>query len=99
MEPQAVEHSEGPAAKALEEQTAKLPLDTFLCLAIGSMVISLTMLLGGKRHVSVFVGQWAPTFLLLGRLQQTGEAAGLGSGVGVRTKSSRVPGRPAPYSF
>ena len=42
------------------------PSDTFLWLAIGSMVISLTMQLSGKRHASVFVGQWAPTFLLLG---------------------------------
>jgi hypothetical protein len=66
MEAKAVEHSEGPVAKAIEEQTAKLPSDTFLWLAIGSMVISLTMQLGGKRHASVFVGQWAPTFLLLG---------------------------------
>jgi hypothetical protein len=60
------EHSEGPVAKAIEEQTAAIPSDTFLWLAIGSMAVSLTMQLGGKRHGSVFVGQWAPTFLLLG---------------------------------
>jgi hypothetical protein len=62
----AQEHSEGPLAKAIEDQTAKLPSDTFLWLAVGSMAISLTMQLSGKRHGSVFVGQWAPTFLLLG---------------------------------
>ena len=33
--PEAQEHSEGPLAKAIEEQTAKLPSDTFLWLAIG----------------------------------------------------------------
>ena len=62
----AVEHSEGRVAKAIEEQTAKLPSDTFLWLAIGSMIVSATMQLSGKRHASVFVGQWAPSFLLFG---------------------------------
>ena len=60
------EHSEGQLAKAIETQTAKLPSDTFLWLALGSMALSITMQLGGKRHGSVFVGQWVPTLLLLG---------------------------------
>ena len=63
-EPQ--EHSEGPLAKAIEEQTAKLPSDTFLWLAIGSMVASATFKLAGKSNEAVFVGQWAPAFLLFG---------------------------------
>ena len=62
----AAEHSEGRIAKSIEEQTAKLPSDTFLWLAIGSMIASATMQLSGKQHASVFVGQWAPSFLLLG---------------------------------
>jgi hypothetical protein len=60
------EHAEGPVAKAIEDQTARLPSDTFLWLAVGSMALSLTMRLGGKGHGSLFVGQWAPAFLLLG---------------------------------
>ena len=63
---EAQEHSEGPLARTIEEQTAKLPSDTFLWLALGSMAISATMQLSGKRHGSVFVGQWAPTFLIFG---------------------------------
>ena len=63
---EAEEHSEGPLARAIEEQTAKLPSDTFLWLAIGSMIVSATMQLAGKKHGSVFVGQWAPSFLLFG---------------------------------
>ncbi len=59
-------HSEGPVAKAIEEQTAKLPSDAFLWMAIGSMAFSATMQLMGNKHVSLFVGQWAPTFLILG---------------------------------
>jgi hypothetical protein len=30
------------------------------------MIVSATMQLAGKKHGSVFVGQWAPSFLLFG---------------------------------
>jgi hypothetical protein len=60
------EHSEGPVARGIEEQTAKLPSDTFLWLAIGSMAASATFKLAGKSHEALFVGQWAPAFLLFG---------------------------------
>ncbi len=59
-------HTEGPVAKAIEQQTAKLPSDLFLWAAMGSMGISLTLQAMGKKHVSLFVGQWAAPFLLLG---------------------------------
>jgi len=35
------QHREGPVAKAIEEQTAKLPSDIFLWASIGSIGISL----------------------------------------------------------
>lgn len=60
------EHSEGQVAKAIEEQTAKLPSDAFLWMAVGSMAVSATMQMMGNKHGSIFVGQWAPTFLILG---------------------------------
>jgi hypothetical protein len=63
---EAQEHSEGQVAKTIERETAKLPSDTFLWLAIASMIVSATMQLAGKKHGSVFVGQWAPSFLLFG---------------------------------
>jgi hypothetical protein len=59
-------HSEGQVARAIEEQTAKLPSDTFLGLAVGSMAVSATLQMMGNRQVSLFVGQWAPTFLIFG---------------------------------
>ena len=59
-------HAEGPVAKSIEEQTAKLPSDTFLWLAVGAITGSAVLQLAGNKHVSLFVGQWAPTFLLLG---------------------------------
>jgi hypothetical protein len=59
-------HSEGPVAKAIEDQTAKLPSDAFLWMAVGSMAVSATMQMMGNKQASLFVGQWAPTFLIFG---------------------------------
>jgi hypothetical protein len=59
-------HSEGPVAKAIEQQTAKLPSDLFLWGAVASIAISLILQASGKKHASTFVGQWAPTVLILG---------------------------------
>ncbi len=64
--PSRMEHREGPVARAIETQTAKLPSDTFLWAAFGSIGLSLALKLAGRRHEALFVGQWAPTFLLLG---------------------------------
>ncbi len=60
------QHKEGPVARAIEEQTAKLPSDLFLWAALGSMGVSLTLKLMGQKHTALFVGQWAAPFLLLG---------------------------------
>ena len=60
------DHTEGTVAKAIEEQTAKLPSDTFLWAAMASIATSATLQLMGSKHASVFVGQWAPSFLLFG---------------------------------
>jgi hypothetical protein len=60
------EHTEGMVAKAIEKQTAKLPSDTFLWAAVASMVASAALHVAGNRPSSVFVGQWAPTLLILG---------------------------------
>lgn len=60
------QHQEGPVASAIEEQTAKLPSDLFLWAALGSMAVSLGFKIAGKDDKALFVGQWAPSFLLLG---------------------------------
>jgi len=60
------EHSEGKVAKAIEEQTAKLPSDVFLWAALGSMGVSLALKLCSHKHTALFIGQWAAPFLLLG---------------------------------
>jgi hypothetical protein len=60
------QHKEGPIARNIEEQTAKLPSDLFLWAALASMGVSLTLKCLGKKHTALFVGQWAAPFLLLG---------------------------------
>jgi len=60
------QHKEGKVATAIEEQTAKLPSDIFLWAALGSMAVSLALQLAGGKHRSLFIGQWAAPFLLLG---------------------------------
>ena len=70
------QHSEGRVARAIEEQTAKLPSDTFLWIAVGSMATSATLQLMGNKQASVFVGQWAPTLLILGLYNKLVKVAG-----------------------
>jgi hypothetical protein len=70
------EHQEGVVARTIEQQTAKLPSDTFLWLAGASMATSLTLKLMGKNHDALFVGQWAAPFLLLGIYNKIVKVAG-----------------------
>jgi hypothetical protein len=70
------EHKEGPIARTIEEQTAKLPSDTFLFAAIGSMGISAVLQLLGSKQLSNFVGLWAPTFLMFGLYNKIVKAVG-----------------------
>ena len=60
------EYREGRVARAIERQTAKIPSDVFLWTAIGTMVFSVIAHASNKRETGQFVGQWAPTLLILG---------------------------------
>ena len=60
------EHSEGPVAKAIEQQTAKLPSDLFLWAAVGAIAASAVLKIMKKDKEALFVGQWPAPFLLLG---------------------------------
>ena len=59
-------HAEGQVARSIEQQTAKLPSDTFLWAAVGAMVVSAGLQIKGRREVGNFIGQWAPTLLVFG---------------------------------
>jgi hypothetical protein len=60
------QHREGPLARAIEHQTAKLPSDTFLWAALGSIGASAVLRIMGKKNASLFVGDWVAPFLLFG---------------------------------
>jgi hypothetical protein len=62
-----VEH--GPASafvRKLDKLTNALPASTWLALSAVSLAGALTLKLLRKHHLSVFVGQLVPTFLILG---------------------------------
>ncbi len=63
---QAYSQSEGPVARAIEKQTARLPSDTFIWAAMASMGTSAALQALGNKQASLFVGQWAPALLLFG---------------------------------
>ena len=66
MKSDAETYAEGPLARAIEHQTAKLPSDLFLWAAFASIITSLVMQMSDRKKDALFVGHWAPTFLLLG---------------------------------
>jgi hypothetical protein len=72
----AEDHSEGVVAGMIEEQTAKLPSDTFLWAAVGSMGLALLLRLTDRRDDSLFVGQWAAPLLLFGVYNKLVKVAG-----------------------
>jgi len=51
---------------AIETQTAKIPSSGYLAAAIGSMGASALLKVLGKDEWALFVGQWAPAFLIMG---------------------------------
>ena len=73
---EAREHSEGVVARTIEDQTAKLPSDLWLWAAFASMGVSLALQLKGKKDESLFIGQWAAPFLILGVYNKLVKIAG-----------------------
>lgn len=51
---------------AIEKSTSKIPTSAYLVLALGAMAASAALQAWNKKHESMFVGQWAAPFLLLG---------------------------------
>lgn len=59
-------HREGRLARSIEQRTSKVPSDMFLWSALASMGISLLFKLRKQDGAAAFVGQWAPSLLILG---------------------------------
>jgi hypothetical protein len=57
---------EGPIAKTLEKETARVPSDVYLWAAIGTMALSLGLFVAKQKHASMFFGKWAPSLLVIG---------------------------------
>ncbi len=73
------DQKEGAVARTLESVTAKLPSDVWLWASVGSMLVSLGLQLSGQKknkQASNFIGQWAPTFLILGLYNKLVKVAG-----------------------
>lgn len=50
----------------VEMQTRRIPSISFLGVAVGCMAASALLMISGRKTWANFVGQWAPTFLILG---------------------------------
>ncbi|HEU5374661.1 MAG TPA: hypothetical protein VFV38_04405 [Ktedonobacteraceae bacterium] len=48
------------------EVTDKIPEGTWYWASLASIIGSMVLFVAHKRQESIFVGQWAPTFLLFG---------------------------------
>lgn len=57
---------EGRTTEAVESKTAKVPSLVYLGLAVGSMAASAALMFTGRRQLANFVGQWAPSILVIG---------------------------------
>lgn len=57
---------EGKTTRTIESYTSEIPSGTFLSVAVGAMAVSLMLMLGGRRNLANFIGQWAPAILIMG---------------------------------
>ncbi len=51
---------------SIESQTSRVPSSGYLGAAIASMAVSAVLKIMGRDDWSLFVGQWAPSFLIIG---------------------------------
>jgi hypothetical protein len=57
---------EGKTTSEVETRTSRLPSIMFLGLAAGAMAASAGLVLTGRKQLGNFVGQWAPSILIMG---------------------------------
>ena len=66
METRSTGEQEDRVTGAIESHTAKIPSVGYLAAALSSMAASAVLKIAGKDQAALFVGQWAPAFLILG---------------------------------
>lgn len=52
------------------EAMEKIPVGTYYFAMLGSIVAALGFYVSGKKDTAQFIGQWAPTFALLGLMNK-----------------------------
>ena len=57
---------EGKTTSAVDKATGRVPSMAYLGLAVGAMVASAALVLSGRKQLGNFVGQWAPSILVMG---------------------------------
>ena len=70
------EREEGKVARTIERETSKIPSDRFLWAGGLAIAASLGFMVAGKSKVANFIGQWAPTILILGLYNKLVKVAG-----------------------
>ena len=58
--------AEGPIARVIEQQTAKIPSEVFLFASLGMMALSTYLTLAGKDTAARSLSIWAPALLIMG---------------------------------
>ena len=84
-------HDEDRLTESVERRTAKVPSLAFLGLAVGAMAASAALVLTGRKQLGNFVGQWAPSILIMGLYNKLAkeiavprrEHSGVGAGGGI----------------
>jgi hypothetical protein len=57
---------EGKTTSALDRVTGRVPSATYLSLAVGAMAVSAALVARGRKEIGNFIGQWAPSILIMG---------------------------------
>lgn len=73
------EPREGSLTRMTEQETGKIPSMAYLGAAVGSMAVSAALQVAGKERLSLFIGQWAPSLLVIGLYNKLVKVAGSGA--------------------
>ena len=71
---------EGKLTEKVDRVTSKVPSLAYLGFAVGSIAASLGLMVTGRKSAANFVGQWAPTILILGLYNKVVKEIGTNTG-------------------
>jgi hypothetical protein len=68
--------NEGKTTSLVESQTSRAPSLVYLGLAVSAMAASAALVLTGRKQLGNFIGQWAPSILIMGVYNKIAKEAG-----------------------